>query len=84
MGEIIVGQLDDQLIEAVEKSAAANNRSMEAELRALIEQRYRPRLATRVEDDGRSILDYVGIAPSNRTTEEIVADIRAMRDEWGD
>ncbi|MBO0906365.1 FitA-like ribbon-helix-helix domain-containing protein [Jiella sonneratiae] len=84
MGEIIVRQLDDDLIEAVERSAVANNRSLEAELRALIEQRYRPKLPTRLDDDGRSILDYVGIAPSNRTTEEIVAEIRALRDEWDD
>ncbi len=82
MGQILIRQLDDEIIDIVKKRAAANKRSMEAEARAIIES---SALGTEMKLSGsakRSILDFVGIAPSNRTTAEIVAEIRALRDEW--
>ncbi len=42
MGQILVRQLNDTTIEAVKKRAAANKRSMEAEVRAIIEAAISP------------------------------------------
>lgn len=84
MGQILVRQLDDITIKAVKKRAAANNRSMEAEVRAIIEAAISPTLASSGSPRRKSILELAGSVPSSRTTEEIVAEIRALRDEWGD
>jgi plasmid stability protein len=84
MGQILVRQLDDRTIEAVKKRAAANKRSMEAEVRAIIEAAISSTPAPNASPRRRSILELAGSVPSSRTTEEIVAEIRALRDEWGD
>ncbi len=84
MGQMLVRQLDDAIIEAVKKRAKANNRSAEAEVRAILESALVAKPPALEHKPKRSIMDFVGIAPSNRTTEEIVAEIRALRDEWDD
>ena len=82
MGQILVRQLDDAVISAVKKRAKANGRSAEAEVRAILVDAIKaPEPAAKPE---RSILDYVGIAPSSRSIDEIVAEIRALREEWDD
>ena len=79
MAQITVRKLDDDVLEALKARARANKRSTEAEIRELLEKSARePNL------ERRSLLSLAGSAPSNRTVEEIVADIRALRDEWED
>ncbi|NJN35862.1 MAG: hypothetical protein HC794_00965 [Nitrospiraceae bacterium] len=88
MGQILIRQLQDRVIEAVKMRAKANGRSTEAEVRAIIENTILNDQRSTLEADNnakkRSILDFVGIAPGERTMEQIVADIRALRDEWDD
>lgn len=81
MGQILIRQLDDAVIEAVKKRAEANHRSMEAEVRNIIIEAVSQEFS---RGRRRSILELAGSVPSKRTTEEIVAEIRALRDEWDD
>ncbi|HDZ73414.1 MAG TPA: hypothetical protein ENH55_11735 [Aurantimonas coralicida] len=79
MAQITVRKLDDDVLETLKARAKANQRSTEAEIRDLLEKSARePKL------EQRSLLSLAGSAPSNRSVEEIVADIRALRDEWED
>jgi plasmid stability protein len=82
MGQILVRQLKDETIAALKQRAKANNRSTEAEVREIIEWALTNRTAEADTVSKRSILDFVAIGPGKRTTEEIVAEIRAIRDEW--
>jgi plasmid stability protein len=84
MGQILVRKLDDAVIEAVKKRAKAHNRSAEAEVRAIIEAAIGGTLPGGASVRRRPILELAGSVPSNRTTEEIVAEIRSLRDEWSD
>ena len=78
MAQILVRKIDDKVMNAVKKRAKAHKRSTEAEARAILEEAARPT----PKHERRSLMSLVGSAPSNRTTEEIVADMRALRDEW--
>lgn len=79
MAQITVRKLDDNVLETLKARAKANKRSTEAEIRELLEKSARePNL------ERHSLLSLAGSAPSDRTVEEIVADIRALRDEWED
>lgn len=78
MGQIVVRRVDDAVIEAVKARAKANHRSTEAEVRAILEEA----VMAPPQPKRRSLLDFVGIAPTGRSMEEITADIRALRDEW--
>jgi plasmid stability protein len=82
MGQILVRQLDDAVIDAVKRRAQANNRSMEAEVRAIIEAAALP--SPFGGSARKSILELAGSVPSNRSTQEIVDEIRKLRDEWDD
>lgn len=82
MGQILVRQLKDETIAAIKERAKANNRSAEAEVRAILDDAVASGTKDPSEKPRRSILDFAGIAPTNRTTAEIVADIRALREEW--
>jgi plasmid stability protein len=79
MGQILIRGLDDNVIQAVKDRAKANGRSAEAEARFILTA-----AATigNAPPSKRFILDFVGIARTGRTPEEITAEIRAMRDEW--
>lgn len=78
MAQITVRRLDEATLETLKKRAKANKRSTEAEIREILDQAARG-ASTRGR---RSLLSLAGSAPSNRTVDEIVADIRALRDEW--
>jgi plasmid stability protein len=84
MGQILIRQIDKAVIEKIKKRAEANHRSMEAEVRAIIEEAVKPAARHGPSPRRKSILELAGSVPTNRTTEEIVAEIRALRDEWGD
>ena len=78
MGQILIRKLEDDVIEGLRARARANNRSVEAEARAIIGGAVLPP----EEAPRRTLMSFVGAAPSGRTMDEIVADVRALRDEW--
>ncbi|EBW2353428.1 hypothetical protein C9W97_26200, partial [Salmonella enterica subsp. enterica serovar Enteritidis] len=77
MGQILVRQLDDAIVTALKARAKANARSTEAELREIISNAVRPARTTLASliGSGRS-------ATSFGSSEEIVAHVKALRDEW--
>jgi hypothetical protein len=81
MGQMLIRGLDDRVIEAVKDRARANGRSTEAEARLILAEATLGGTASRAK---RSILDFVGAASTGRTSADIVAEIRALRDEWDD
>lgn len=81
MGQMLIRGLDESVILAVKERAKANGRSAEAEARSILAA---ATVNAPVQPLKRSILDFVGAAPSGRTTDDIVSEIRAMRDEWED
>jgi len=83
MGQIVVRQLEDAVLEALKQRAKINNRSTEAEARAIISQAVE-RSSVDTAKPRKRLSELVGSVASGRTSEEIVADIRALRDEWKD
>ncbi|WP_290777238.1 hypothetical protein [Hoeflea sp.] len=83
MGQIVIRQLDDAVLDAVKSRAKANNRSAEAEVRAIISNAVKAPVQTSPKKRKR-LSDLVGSIASGRTAEEIVMDIRVLRDEWED
>ena len=83
MGQIVVRQLDDAVLDAVKSRAKANNRSAEAEVRAIISNAVEAPVQTPPQR-GKRLSELVGSIPSGRTAEEIVTEIRTLRDEWED
>lgn len=81
MGQILVRGLDDALLDQLKARAKASNRSVAAEMRMIVQNELE-RAKARSKVSKKTILELAGSHPSSRTTEEIVADIRAMRDEW--
>jgi plasmid stability protein len=78
MGQILVRKLDDSVVEAVKKRAKVNNRSMQAEIRAILEAAVAPEPSR----ERRSILSLVGSVRPGRTVDEINRYVRSLRDEW--
>ncbi|MCY0095939.1 FitA-like ribbon-helix-helix domain-containing protein [Hoeflea ulvae] len=83
MGQIVVRQLEDAVLEAVKSRAKANNRSTEAEVRDIISNAVELPDQTGLRTRKR-LSELVGSVSSGRTAEEIVAEIRVLRDEWED
>lgn len=81
MGQIVVRQLDDAVLNAVRARAKANNRSTEAEVRDIISSAVELPVQT-VPKTRKRLSELVGSVPSGRTSEEIVSEIRSIRDEW--
>ena len=77
MGQILIRKLEDAVLDGLRARARANNRSVEAEARLIIGS-----AVLAPERPRRTLMSFVGSAPTGRTTEEIVADVRALRDEW--
>ena len=82
MGQIVVRQLEDAVLEKVRTRAAANKRSTEAEVRAILTDAVGLSSDTGLDRQPKSFRDFVGIAVKRRTQEEIDAYVRALRDEW--
>lgn len=81
MGQILVRGLDDALLDQLKARAKASNRSVAAEMRMIVQNEIE-RAKARSKVSKKTILELAGSHPSDRTMDEIVADIRAMRDEW--
>ncbi|MCD1642164.1 FitA-like ribbon-helix-helix domain-containing protein [Aurantimonas coralicida] len=78
MAQITVRKLDDDVLDALKARARANKRSTEAEIRDILKRATdAPEPAERV-----SLWALAGSAPSSRTVEEIVEDVRKLRDDW--
>ncbi|MBU4531026.1 MAG: hypothetical protein KUA43_05695 [Hoeflea sp.] len=84
MGQIVVRQLEDAVLEAVKLRAAANNRSTEAEVRAILSSAVglTSPAGSLNPDMPKRFSDFVGIASKRSTQEEIDAYVRSLRDEW--
>lgn len=79
MAQILVRQIDEEVLKRLKARAKANARSTEAEVREILADAVRP------AGQGRSLMSLVGAGASPnsfKTTEEIVAHVRALRDEW--
>ena len=84
MAQIVVRQLDDTVLEAVKARAAANQRSTEAEVRAILASAVGLSPATgapHAQQPGR-FSDFVGIAAQRRSQDEIDAYVALLRNEW--
>ena len=76
MGQILIRQLDDAVVAALEARARANARSVEEEARVIL-------LETLVlVPQRRSLSDFIGAVPTGRTQADIDAEVAALRDEW--
>jgi len=84
MGQIVVRQLEDEVLEAVKLRAAANKRSTEAEVRAILASAVglNPGAGSQRPAKLNRFSDFVGIASKRSTQEEIDAYVRSLRDEW--
>jgi plasmid stability protein len=81
MAQILVRQIDDQTIARLKARAKRNARSTEAEVRQIIQE------AVARPQPGRPLSSFIGAgasATSFKSNEEIVAHVRALRDEWDD
>ena len=79
MGQILIRQLDDNTLVLLKARAKANARSTEAEVRQIIEDVVAPARPR------RPLSSFIGAGASEtafKSSDEIVAHIRALRDEW--
>lgn len=79
MGQIVVRKVDDDVLQRIKARAEANGRSMEAEVREILNEAVAPPHRAR-----RSLTSFIGSVRSNRSQAEIDAYLRGLRDEWGD
>lgn len=78
MAQITVRRLDDDVLDTLKARAKANKRSTEAEIREILRRSAEaPASAERV-----SLWALAGSMPTARSAEDIVEDIRKLRDEW--
>lgn len=78
MGQILVRQIDDEVLAKLKARAKANARSAEAEIRTILAEAVNP------AEDRQTLLSLVGAGRSSNSfnsMEEIVAHVRALRDE---
>jgi plasmid stability protein len=76
MGQILVRQIDDAVLLSLKARAKANDRSAEAEVRAIIAEAVMPKRET--------IASLVGAGKTSasfRRADDIVAHVRSLRDE---
>jgi plasmid stability protein len=78
MGQILVRQIDDEIIEALRARAKANNRSTEAEIRTILRDSLRP-----AEPRQPSLVSLVGAGRGSMAEDEIAEHVRQLREEWG-
>lgn len=79
MAQILIRQIEDDILARLKARAKANARSTEAEVREILADAVRPMRR------GRSLMSLVGAGKTEnsfKSTEEIVAHIRSLRDEW--
>lgn len=76
MGQILIRQLDDDAVAALEARARANARSVEEEARSILME------TLVLVPPRRRLSDFIGAVPTGRTQAEIDAEIAALRDEW--
>ena len=79
MGQMLIRQIDENVMQRLRARAKANSRSTEAEVRTILED------AVKSPENARSPLkSFVGAGGSARsfkTLDEIVAHIRTLREE---
>lgn len=75
MGQILIRQLDDGVLAALKARARKNERSTEAEVRAILSEAVRP-------GESRPLASLIGSAAGGRSRKEIVEQVRRLRSEW--
>jgi plasmid stability protein len=78
MAQMILRQIDDTILERLKARAKENGRSAEAEVRTILNA------ALAEPTERRSLLSLIGAGSSPhslKTTEQIVAHVRALREE---
>ena len=78
MAQITVRKLDDDVLDTLKARAKTNKRSTEAEIRDIL----RHAAETPAPTERLSLWALAGSVPTARTAEEIVEEIRKLRDEW--
>lgn len=79
MAQILVRKLDDDVLSKIKARAKTNRRSAEAEVREILAAA----VATHRRGAHRpSLTSLIGAGGRRRTTEEINAYVRALREEW--
>lgn len=80
MGQVLIRNLDDDVIAAYREAAERNQRSLEAELRDVL-QKFKPFTAARREDALRRLAEIRAMTPDvPQTPSEIL--VREMRDGY--
>jgi antitoxin FitA len=77
MAQILVRKLDEEILTKIKARARRNRRSAEAEVRQILAAAVKPARPKHVP-----LTDLIGAARTGRTSEEINAYVRALRDEW--
>ena len=81
MGQILVRGFEDAILDDLKARAKANKRSAAAEIRMIVEHELHRKNSFALQRS-KSILELAGSHPTNRTAQDIVAEIRTLRDEW--
>jgi plasmid stability protein len=79
MGQMLIRQIDESVMQRLKLRARANRRSTESEVRTILEEAVKPS-----ESRNQTLKSFAGAARSGqsfRTLDEIVAHIRALREE---
>lgn len=79
MGQMLIRQIDENVMQRLRARAKANSRSTEAEVRTILEDAVKSR-----ENARSSLKSFVGAGSSARsfkTLDEIVTHIRTLREE---
>lgn len=79
MGQILIRQIDEKVMQRLRARAKANNRSTEAEVRTILEDAVKP--SERIRPTLKSFVGAASSSRSFKTLDEIVAHIRMLREE---
>ena len=77
MGQIVINNLDDKVLEHLRMKAALHGLSLAAEVRAILSA-----AVAAAPGAHRPLASLVGAVQSGRTQAEIDAYVRGLRDEW--
>jgi plasmid stability protein len=74
MATLTIRNLDDELVADLKRQAQANNRSLEGEVRALLESRRGRKSKAQLVEEARQIAKLTGAQPGDDSTELIRED----------
>ncbi len=84
MATLTIRNLDDDLVADLKRQAQENNRSLESEVRMLLESRRGRKSKAELREEMRQIAKLIGGRPGDDSTELILEDRDRDRErEWG-